>query len=154
MELETFPTDEKLSLGMEQEMGGWEETKEELLPRTKEQIVASLEKIYGPSISCNFSENNESFALVVEEEACMLSNDTLKSFLPQSSYDAISSYFSSPLTSYEKEMNITEVEELVRLAFQNGTEIPPECHSVLYQLRNRSSLMKEEVRVGEKRLRK
>jgi len=153
MELESYHEEEKQSFGMEQEMGGWEETKEEVLPRTKEEIVSSLEKLYGPSISCSFSENNESFALVVEQEACMLSDDMLKSFLPKSSYEALSSYYSN--SSKVECTNIVEAEELIRLAFQNGTDIPAECRSVLFQLSNPQPCGGGEIgKVGGKRTRK
>ena len=132
MEIETYYSDEKLS-----HEGGWEETKESLdssPPASREEIVSSLEKLYGPSKSCELDENNQYFTMILEEERCTLSDDMLQSFLPKSSYEALSNMSNDHRQDgFKTDEGMKQVEELIRLAFQNGEQVPPECQSFLWE---------------------
>lgn len=119
--------------------GGWEETKEDAKLPTREEIFQSLEKLYGPSTSCALDENNQYFSMILEEESCVLSDEMLRTFLPSSSYQALAVMNQHPNVSLEEKERLVHVEELIRLAFQNGEDIPPECKSVLFDYQNPSN---------------
>lgn len=139
MEIESYPPQEKLSSEEDQEMGGWEETKEnDNLPPSQEEIQASLEKVYGSAIDCTFSEDKHSFAMCVHEEYISLTPDMLQNMLPKGSYDALAGRtdWQEASRAVGGEESMTEMEKHIRTAFQEDREISPEYRSLLWALRN------------------
>lgn len=137
MEIETYPPQEKQYSEENTEMGGWDETKEnDRIPPSQEEILASLEKVYGSSLDCSFSDDHRSFAMCVHEEHISLTPDMLQSMLSKGSYDALAGQtnWQGALRTVGEE-NMTDLEKHVRTAFQEDREIAPEYRSLLWSLR-------------------
>jgi hypothetical protein len=122
----------------------------EIVENTVDQCVENLKSFYGERGTLHISEDEKSYALVLEEQPELIEFETLKKFLPVGNYDALCKM--DPSCTTQGDFSVEE--KLLRDSFHNGGEIPNECKSKIFILQNHSTVKKVEEDEGDRKTKK